>query len=399
MKIYTKNEIDSLRRINGNMVMSTVHMASITGVSVENMNKFIGSAIEKLVRNGMAGQETLRYDATYKNSPMSDVVMECTLIEWKVYSTVIGIVTKTIGDKLREEWKLFHEDVYGVATETSQKDIIEVEVIDAVAEDKTLQVSNFELEEFGITIRAGVIDNGPVFHAKDVAEALDYTNTYRAIQNLEEKQGVSLNCYPFITNGGTQSVKFLTEKELYLMVMNSKKKEAVDFQMWIAGTVLPQIRKTGSFSPVNNKQAQIPTFSDPVEAARAWADAEEGKQKAIGVIKHKDGVINKKNEQIKSASAMSIEAGESTISEFVKALGIKGFGLKTCFVWLREHEYLMKNGEPYQKWINKSYFKHKPWKDDDGKRARFQPILEARGRLALSNEIRKEFEELEGVVA
>ena len=52
--------------------------------------------------------------------------------------------------------------------------------------------------------------------------------------------------------------------------MSSKLPSAKAFKRWVTSDVLPAIRKTGSYN--------MPNFANPVEAARAWADAQEAKQ-------------------------------------------------------------------------------------------------------------------------
>ena len=268
------------------------------------------------------------------------------------------VVTKAIGEKLREEWSTFHEDVFG-APETKETALVEVEVV----EDEICITSLQIVEETG----------------------KQHPHVMRDIKKMLEELEIGASKF-----GGTYTSAQGKELPMFILPKREAMILASGYSVKLRAGIIDKLDKLEKEGKVIHPQ--LPNFNDPVEMARAWADSEEGKQKAIGVIRHKDGVIDRKNEQIKVASAMSIEAGESTVSEFVKTLGIKGFGLKACFIWLKEHGYIMKNGEPYQKWINKGYFKHKPWKEDKGERAHYQPILEARGRLALGGEIREELE-------
>ena len=101
-----------------------------------------------------------------------------------------------------------------------------------------------------------VNDNGEVWVvAKDVAEALGYTWKGPAdnLGHVPEKwKGVR----SVRTPGGSQEMAVLSEQGLYFFLGRSDKPKALPFQMWIAGEVLPQIRRTGSygkpksFSPV-----------------------------------------------------------------------------------------------------------------------------------------------------
>ena len=46
---------------------------------------------------------------------------------------------------------------------------------------------------------------------------------------------------------------FLTESGVYKLIFKSQKKEAEKFQDWVTDEVLPQIRKTGGYIPVNEE--------------------------------------------------------------------------------------------------------------------------------------------------
>lgn len=50
------------------------------------------------------------------------------------------------------------------------------------------------------------------------------------------------------TLGGTQELVTVSESGLYKLIMRSDKKEALEFQDWVCGVVLPSIRKTGAYA-------------------------------------------------------------------------------------------------------------------------------------------------------
>lgn len=60
-----------------------------------------------------------------------------------------------------------------------------------------------------------------------------------------------------LTEGGKQVLTFINEPNLYRVIFRSNKQEAVKFQDWIFEKVIPQIRKTGSYSI--QEQAQLPS--------------------------------------------------------------------------------------------------------------------------------------------
>lgn len=96
-------------------------------------------------------------------------------------------------------------------------------------------------------IRVITHDDGSLsFVAKDVSETLSYVWAGSAtIKHVpDEWKGVN----SVLTPSGMQEMATLTEQGLYFFLNRSDKPKALPLQMWIAGEVLPSIRKTGSYS-------------------------------------------------------------------------------------------------------------------------------------------------------
>ena len=85
-----------------------------------------------------------------------------------------------------------------------------------------------------------------VFNANDVAKTLGYVDVKQALRD-HTKGGVVLTTP---SPGGPQKMKYLTEPDLYRLIMASKLPDAVKFQDWVCEVILPQIRKTGGYIPV-----------------------------------------------------------------------------------------------------------------------------------------------------
>jgi prophage antirepressor-like protein len=94
-------------------------------------------------------------------------------------------------------------------------------------------------------IRTVIKDGEPWWVSKDVAEALEYT-WHRGLMNHvpEEWKGVN----PVDSLGGVQNMQCLSEPGLYFFLGRSDKPKALPFQKWIAGEVVPSIRKTGYYA-------------------------------------------------------------------------------------------------------------------------------------------------------
>lgn len=105
-----------------------------------------------------------------------------------------------------------------------------------------------------------------LFVAKDVADALGYTDTVNAIKR--HCKGVA-QTYPLSTAGGLQEVRVITEPDMYRLVFGSELKSAVKFQDWVTSEVLPSIRRTGQYT--------LQDHPDVLEAMRTKIEALETK--------------------------------------------------------------------------------------------------------------------------
>lgn len=120
----------------------------------------------------------------------------------------------------------------------------------------------------------------PLWRAADIGRALDYAGDMgQNIRRLDEDERT------LISNQGGQQEWWITEAGLYSLILGSRKKEAKAFKRWVTHEVLPEIRKTGQYTP------NVPKVRDPaiqmlidmaVHLDEARAIAEEAKQEASG---------------------------------------------------------------------------------------------------------------------
>lgn len=106
------------------------------------------------------------------------------------------------------------------------------------------------------------------------------------------------------------------------------------------------------FIDVEEKQSKmlaVPNFSNPAEAARAWADEYEAKQIAIAKVKELEP---------KAEIYDSICTGQNLLS-MGEAAKICGIGRNKLFALLRNNNVCMKNNTPYQQYIDSGYFEVK----------------------------------------
>ena len=128
------------------------------------------------------------------------------------------------------------------------------------------EIKIFKNEMFG-EVRTLTNEQGETFFVgKDVAQALGYSNTRKALQDHvdDEDKGVTKRD----TLGGIQQMVVINESGLYSLVLSSKLPQAKEFKRWITSEVLPQIRQTGGYIPTTNpRTGEVLTESEMVEAA------------------------------------------------------------------------------------------------------------------------------------
>ena len=135
----------------------------------------------------------------------------------------------------------------------------------------------FENPEFG-KIRTLTDENGePQFCAKDVCDVLGYKRARCAVAQLVNPLDAvkhSVKVSGSLRKDGTPSKRlqkmiFVNESGFYALVLGSKLSTAVKFKNWVTADVLPQIRKTGGYIPVQPGESDEETIRHAEEILRA----------------------------------------------------------------------------------------------------------------------------------
>ena len=126
----------------------------------------------------------------------------------------------------------------------------------------------FTSEVFG-EIRTCQVNNQIMFVGKDVAMALGYANTRKAVLDHVDKEdredGVTIRD----AIGRDQKATFINESGLYSLILSSKLPQAKAFKRWVTSEVLPQIRKTGGYIPTRDANGRELSGKEIVERADA----------------------------------------------------------------------------------------------------------------------------------
>ena len=126
----------------------------------------------------------------------------------------------------------------------------------------------FTSEIFG-EIRTCQVNNQIMFVGKDVATALGYSNTRKAVLDHVDKDdredGVTIRD----AIGRDQKATFINESGLYSLILSSKLPQAKAFKRWVTAEVLPQIRQTGGYIPTRDASGRELSGKEILERADA----------------------------------------------------------------------------------------------------------------------------------
>jgi prophage antirepressor-like protein len=130
----------------------------------------------------------------------------------------------------------------------------------------------------GLPIRTLTRNGNPWFVAKDVAEVLGYSNPQKAVRDhckRPEPAGVNESFTPL----DPQTI-LIPEADIYRLVLRSKLPAAERFETWVVEEVLPQIRRTGSYTVEGN----LITLT-PAQMFLRAAQVMEAQERAIAELK------------------------------------------------------------------------------------------------------------------
>jgi prophage antirepressor-like protein len=197
-------------------------------------------------------------------------------------------------------------------------------------------------------------DEKPYFIGKQIAEALGYSNSRKAL--LDHCKGGNETLLP--SPGGMQRTKIIPESDVYRLIMRSNKEEAEKFQDWVMEDVLPSIRKRGIYATDNVVDKFL---NDPDFAIKLLTEYKEEKQKrkeeeerrAIAEEKVK---LLTHVEKMYTATEVAKECGLSSAIALNTFLAEQKIQFKVNDTWV-----------PYSQYSDKGYFHMKQEVLDTGK--------------------------------
>lgn len=191
----------------------------------------------------------------------------------------------------------------------------------------------FNNAEFG-KIRTVKKNDVVYFAGSDVAKALGYAIPHKAVQT--HCKGVLKWNIP--TDSGNQDVLFITEGDVYRLIMKSKLPSAERFESWVMDEVLPSIRKNGGYI------AGQETMTDDELLAKALMVANNKIAERDRIIEHQKAKIEYDRPKTIFADAVATSNTSILVGDLAKIICQNGvqIGAKRLFSWLRDNGYLIK---------------------------------------------------------
>lgn len=231
----------------------------------------------------------------------------------------------------------------------------------------------FNNPEFG-SVRTVTINGEYWFVGSDVARALGYSKLNEAVRtNTREMDTTTAGVIDSI--GRTQQMVVINESGMYDMIFESRLPKAKDFRHWVTSDVLPELRRTGSYS-IQSKPDSY-TISDPVERAKRWIEEQEENRREIQV----------RDERITELEPKAMICDEmissNMLMNFRDAAYILGISQSQFTGWLEENGYVYRNADnllrPTEKYRNSGLFEVKPFKSRSSYYTGAQTHITAKG--------------------
>ena len=210
----------------------------------------------------------------------------------------------------------------------------------------------FSNEKFG-KVRTVLIEGKIYFIGIDIAKSLGYSNASKAVlMHCKKIKKTMIESPSQNGNMVKTQTSLIPEGDVYRLIMKSKLESAQEFESWVMDEVLPSIRQTGGYIPINNE------MSDAEIMAKALMIAQE--------------TINKKDELIKN-----IQPKADWFDKFINSNGVytstqvaklfkMSSGRKLNSI-LNENKIVYKQGKSWMPYANidKSWFKMIVGSNDD----------------------------------
>ena len=211
----------------------------------------------------------------------------------------------------------------------------------------------FENSNFG-EIRTSVVNGIPVVSLPDIMRSLGLDGTNKVKSRLDESGIYQIKC---MTGGGTQTVNFIDEPNIYRCIFQSKKPDAKKFQDWVFKEVLPSIAKTGMYATDIAMENFISNPDSFFLIVDKWKEEREERLKAEGERDVLKLEVKKKDSKLEHYEMITKSEHLLTITEVSKFFGTGPVIFCRLMRALKFHRKFRNHYELIQKYSDKNYGK------------------------------------------
>jgi len=214
---------------------------------------------------------------------------------------------------------------------------------------KDLQL--FTHEKFG-QVRTLEIDGRPYFSGTDVAKALGYVDPYDAIRR-HTKGSVKRQV---LTNGGVQEHKFISEGDIYRLIISSHLPQAEEFESWVFDEVLPSIRYHAMYATPDAIETMLNDPDTMIRTLQALKDEREARIKAEAEKKQLSVALEEQAPAVNGYERLISVDGLYTMAEAAQLLSnglTKPIGQNKLYKMLKKWKAIKSDNSPYQHMIDR----------------------------------------------
>lgn len=180
----------------------------------------------------------------------------------------------------------------------------------------------------GAELRTLLIEGEPWFVAPDACRMLDLRDTTSALKmvDVDDKQNLRRSEGPHFPEGldsRIHTINVVNESGMWALIFQSNKDQARRVRRWITGTVLPEIRRTGSFNAPAQVIAALP---DRKQLAQMVIEAEEARELAEARVAELEPKADLAD------TYLTAQGGARLVREAAKLFGMKERDLRRFLV-------------------------------------------------------------------
>lgn len=221
-----------------------------------------------------------------------------------------------------------------------------------------LQVLARQFENVDVEIAS--IDGEPYFEVYSTGMALGQGqwngrhDVYSPRKDRIDKNLESAEITPVVRSGR----QYISESQLYDLMLEMKTDKVKPFRKWITHDVIPSIRKNGGYVDEIGKfvSSYFPQADEPTRMFIAQSLEENKRQQAI--IKKQSEQIEEQKPQVEFAEHIIKSSDNIKMRDMAKLLCDENIniGEKRLYNLLRDKKVLMQDKSPYQSFVDRGYF-------------------------------------------